>query len=713
MKLYNKVIVTTLSIAGTSVSFSLVAGPKEGEADLDSAPIEKIEVVQHRQPFRGDIPLKELPQSIQTISSERLLDAGITDFQSSLSLSSGIAAQNSFGGLWDSFAIRGFAGDENLPSGYLINGFSAGRGFSGRRDTSNIQSIEILKGPGSALYGRSEPGGTINILTKKPVFSEQGYLQASVASYDNYRVEGDYSNALNEQLAYRVNGAYKDADSFRDTIDSQSLSLTPSILFKLSDTLQLNYELEFLDQETPFDRGIVVLNNDFDTVPRERFFGEPNDGPMQVKALGHQLTVEQKFNENWDMLYGFGYRTSSFDGYSTEVELSTGRQILYLDNKTVSRQRRYRDYDARDSSARFELSGHIQTGELLHHVLIGADAYDYSLDQIQQRWRSTWGGQDSTYSVNLNSPVYGQAQPEVSPNTDRQEKQSAFGVYLQDQIDLSAHWRMLVGFRFDKFEQNLLDRLHASKEAQSQTATSPRLGLVYQGSASYSMYLSYSEGFRPNSGTTSEGKAFKPEHSQSYEAGIKFGDDATGFSGTFAMFKAQKSNILTAEPNGSGESFALGEAQSQGLELDLQAALGADTSLHFAYAYTDAQTGNDMVNLDWGVTIPRGSQLINIPKNSANLTLQHFTQLGGYDAKIGTSVNYVGERLGDTIEPNYILPNYTTVGVFTSLNISNNLVASVNIDNLFDAEYFVSSYSALWTMPGTARTIQASLRYEF
>ncbi|MCD8475550.1 MAG: TonB-dependent receptor [Shewanella fodinae] len=140
----------------------------------DNSNIERISVVSQRMPFRGDVPLNALPQSVAVISADTLEDQAITDFQNTIDLASGIVRQNTLGGLWDSFAIRGFAGGENLPGAYLINGYSAGRGYSGRRDTVNIQSIEILKGPGSALYGRSEPGGTINIITKKaPIFSRR------------------------------------------------------------------------------------------------------------------------------------------------------------------------------------------------------------------------------------------------------------------------------------------------------------------------------------------------------------------------------------------------------------------------------------------------------------------------------------------------------------------------------------------------------------
>src|SRR6185369_1272824 len=134
--------------------------------------------------------------------------------------------------------------------GYLVNGFSAGRGFSGRRDASNIQSIEILKGPGSALYGRSEPGGTINLITKKPLFDAEGSVELSAGSYDTYRVAGDYTGPIiADTLAFRINGAYDKADSFRDYIHSKKYTVSPSFLARFNESTSLSYELELVDQK--------------------------------------------------------------------------------------------------------------------------------------------------------------------------------------------------------------------------------------------------------------------------------------------------------------------------------------------------------------------------------------------------------------------------------------------------------------------------------
>jgi iron complex outermembrane recepter protein len=160
-----KSIFRSLLVAGAA----LAAFPATGWAQAadDAADDGTITVTGQRQQYRGDVPLKELPQSVQVIDSEQLSTLNITRLDAALDLASGISRQNNFGGLWDAFAVRGFAGDENFPSGFLVNGFNGGRGYGGPRDASNIERIEVLKGPNGAVFGRGEPGGTVNILTKK------------------------------------------------------------------------------------------------------------------------------------------------------------------------------------------------------------------------------------------------------------------------------------------------------------------------------------------------------------------------------------------------------------------------------------------------------------------------------------------------------------------------------------------------------------------
>ncbi len=685
--------------------------------------LEEVTVFAQKIPYRGDTPLESLPQQVQVLSGDVLVELGKVEFQNALDLAGGVARQNSFGGLWDSFAIRGFAGDENLPSGYLINGFSGGRGYSGNRDTSNIETVEVLKGPGSALYGRGEPGGTVNIITKKPQFEKEGYVKASAGRYDSYRIEGDYTNKFSDSVAFRLNGAYKDAGSFRDTITSKRTVLTPSALFLLSDKTSLNYELEYLKQEQPFDRGIIAIDYDPAALPVSRFFGEPSDGPIEIKAIGHQFLLQHDLTADWSLLAGLGYRASSFQGLSSDTELAGSRQILTrtsiqaannaVPNEFLNRQIRYRDYDATDLSARVELTGTLETGSWKHHVLVGVDSYKYELDFLQLRWRDNFN--ESTYFVSVDHPVYGQPGQEPGPNVDRLENQDAVGIYFQNQIDLSEQWKMLLGYRYDDFSQEVENRLNNSVSKQDQTASSPRFGLVYEPAENVSIYASYASGFRPNGGSDFFGNIFEPEESKSYELGIKFSALDGALSSTIALFKMEKSNILSSDPNPdhSGSSLALGEAESKGVEVEVSGQLSDTLSMLFSYAYVDAATKNEQINPDWLVTIPAGSPLINVPKNSANLLLTKQLELGGSPSTIGFSLNYVDDRLGETIDPDYILPSYTLLNVFGSYQATEKVKFTLNIDNITDEKYYVSSYHKWWTTPGSPMSYTLGVQYSF
>ena len=289
----------------TPFIFSLVALSVSAAAQTDESPLqgdhdelEHIEVKRHFQPYRGNVPLIDTPQAIDRITADTLANEGITRFIDALDFAPTVVRQNNSGGMFDSFAIRGFSGDENNPSGYLINGFNV-RGYSGNRSTVNVQTIEVMKGPGSALYGQGEPGGTINIITKKPQFEEQGYIQGTVGNFDKKQVEFDYTNGINSDMAYRVNGSYEDSDTYRDNVFFKNLNLNPSFIWNISDHTSLSYQMEILDQEKPLDRGVFILNNDFDAVEAEDFYGDVRDGAHEVKAFGHQLVLNHELSHNW------------------------------------------------------------------------------------------------------------------------------------------------------------------------------------------------------------------------------------------------------------------------------------------------------------------------------------------------------------------------------------------------------------------------------
>ena len=671
-----------------------------------SQPIEKIAVT-YKQAYRGDIPQKQMPQSIETLDNAVLDQKGITQLQDALDFSASISRKNNSGALWDSFSIRGLSGNENMPSGYLINGFSGGRGFSGPRDVSNIEYIEVLKGPGSALYGRSEPGGTVNIMTKKPQFEQQGELKLSLGSDNFNRVEGDYTNGINDNTAFRINGAWQDSDSYRDEVYTHKKVVTPSIYHQINASTSITYEFEYVDLAQLFDRGVVVLNDNFNTVPNSRYLGNPNDGDTQVYSRGHQVTLNHDINNEWSLVVGANYRSSTLTGFSSDAELAPLRQSLFDDGRTLTRQQRYRDYEVDDTSLKFELSGHFDTAGITHHLLMGADAYKYDLRTGLYRYR----GGNGTYTIDIYQPNYNVARPEVGLLYENNEQQDAYGIYVQDQMDLTDKIKLLVGLRFDSVDQDILETKSGVLSSSSQSQVSPRVGLVYELNNAVTLYSSYSEGFLPLSGTDANGDPFGFEYSDSFEVGAKF--SYQGITGTLALFDATKSNMLVADPVNVGFSAPIGKANSKGVELDLSTYITEDTKFNLSYAYIDATTANDIINADWGVPIKKGSPLVNVPKNNLNLTLSHKTALLGKELELGASYQYTSERLGDAADLTFNLPSYQLVGIFGQVNLTERIKLNISVNNIFDEEYAQSSYNALWVYPGAPTQFKMSLAYQF
>jgi len=700
-------------IGAASIMFVSAAYADDSQTGASGQSIEQVVVTGQMEHYRGDVSLKDMPIEAQVVSSTQLSDLNITRLDNALDLVSGVSRQNNFGGMWDSFAIRGFAGDENVPSGVLVNGFNEGRGFGGPRDASNIEQIEVLKGPQSALFGRGEPGGTVNIITKKPQFTPQGSIGLSGGSYSTYRVDGDYTAPLDSAIAFRVNGAYENAHSFRDTVKSNKYTVTPSVLANLNSATSFSYELELVHQEVPFDRGVIALNGKLGIIPQSRFLGDPANGPIKVDVLGHQVELQHKFSANWTALVGFGYRDTALKGYGDEPELARSRQMLYVDGHSLSRQRRFRDFKTTDLIPRGEVNGRFTTWGLVHHVLAGIDYDDFSYDSIQNRARPPVlpSAQAAFYAIDIYNPVYGNL-PTPGPFQSTLEKDQDWGAYLHDQIDITDAFKIRFGGRYDDFTQSITDRLAHSVTHQADTAFSPEAGAVYTFSPSVSVYTAYGKGFRPNTGSNFYGQAFQPEKTTSYEVGTKLQTPDGKLSGTVALYDMTKSNILTSDPVNVGYSLAVGEAESKGVEVDATGQLPGDIQLWLSYAYIDAKVTKSVLDPDFGRVVAAGAPLINIPANSGSIMLSRNFLISDTVLMLGAGVNYVDKRLGETGTA-FNLPAYTLVKFMAALQPTDNLRITLTVNNLFDKVYYPSSYSQLWVTPGAPREFTISAKYSF
>ncbi|MGD3144972.1 TonB-dependent siderophore receptor, partial [Xanthomonas oryzae pv. oryzicola] len=529
---------------------------------------------------KTDVPLRDVPISGRVLDRTLLDDAGVTDLAGALELASGITKANNLGGLWDSYSMRGFTGDPNFSSDYMVNGFNASRGYNGLRDAANTQSIEVIKGPASALYGRGEPGGVVNIITKKPLFQPQNSVDVSAGRFDSYRAAIDSTGPLSESVAYRLNVMHKDQHSFRDTVDSDNTLLAPSLLWMPTPETTVSYELEAVRIHAPFDRGVTAIDGDANRLPASRFLGEPRDGDIDLHSTGHQLFVVHGLNQTWSLQGGATYRESGMRGFSTEP------WTLQADQRTLRRERRYRDYQGRDIAARAELLGSLQAGRVTHNVLFGIDGNRFDDNRFQQRARSA----ATPYSIDVLAPRYGVAQPgQLAAITDTEERQQVWGAYAQDQIDLGARWKALLGLRYDHYEQDLDNHLRGTTQRASDGVVSPRAGLTFLVDDALSLYASAAAGFRPNSGVGANGQSFAPEKSRSLETGLKYVQPGDGLEATVAAFRIDKKNVLSLDPADTSFSLPVGEMRSQGVELDLLGRLTPHLAASVGLAYTDPQ----------------------------------------------------------------------------------------------------------------------------
>jgi len=697
-----------LLFAGTAS----LATPANAAADADT-----IVVTAQRQAYRGDFTLRETPQAITQIGQQQIDNNNLTRLTDALDLSASVARQNNFGGLWDAYAVRGFAGDENLPSGYLVNGFNGGRGFGGSRDVAGIERVEVLKGPNAALFGRGEPGGTINIVTKRADFDTRGRVNLLAGSFDRQRGDADINLAVGEIAAVRLIGFYEDAGSFRDPVRSERLGFLPSVLIKLGDNTSLTYDLELTRSEADFDRGTVAIGGVLGLVPRENFLGEPGDGPIEADATGHQVQLQHDFNSAWSLLVGGQYRETRLEGFSSEAELAAGRQRLNRDGRSLSRQRRSRLYDGEHVVVRGEIAGRFDTGSLKHRVLIGADYDSFDNSQVFRRFRPPSIGAATTpqasNDIDVFTPGYGRFPlPTPAPQTDRLDQQRAFGAYVQDQISLTDRLQIRLGGRFDDITVETLNRANGVAAERSYSRFSPQAGVVYEVSQAVSLYAAYGEGFRANLGATAAGTLFDPETSKSAEIGAKFGLFEDRLQGTVSVFTLSKSNVLAADPANPGFSLPIGKARSRGLELDLNGKLPGDIDLWFSYAYVDAEARANVNDLNFGLAIKVGDRLLNVPKHSFNVQASRAFAIGDTKLTLGGGIQYVGERLGET-GTSFVLPDYTLARLFAAWRVQENIEIFADVTNLFNTTYYTNSFAQLWVQPGTPRAGSVAVRFSF
>jgi iron complex outermembrane receptor protein len=646
---------------------------------------------------RTDTPLIDVPQTAVPVSKQLLEDTGSTTMETALDYVAGAAKGNNFGGL--NLYEMNLRGLKTVNS--AKNGFSANRRYDGTADAANTEQVDVLLGPAASMYGRGDPGGFVNIVTKKPFDENRTTLQGMTGSYDLYRGTLDSNVVLSDDksLLGRFNLAVESRDSFRDHVSSDRRFFAPVLSWRANDRTRLVLEAEALEDERVFDRGIVAVNGRFDAVPITRFLGEPNDGRIKNDNYLASGRLEHDVSDDWTLRAGFLSKTGSMYGFATEpntLDSATG---------TLTRRRTLRDYNWNSNTAQLEALGHFDAGSMKHTLLAG---FEYERARSSEHFYRVTAG-----SINIYNPVYGQSNVTPGILTDLLDVSDNYAVYLQDQIELSERWQLLVGTRADWLEQDFEDRVSRRSAPQSRRGFSPRAGLTYKVTPDVALYSSVARSFRPvmdsNTGfaTAANGEPFKPEIGLGYEAGIKADLFDKRLSATAALFHVTKQNVLATNPADTSQQIQAGEVRSKGFDLNVSGAITPEWRVIGGYAYTDAEVTED-------TTLPIGARLQNIPMHSMGLwTVYEFSSGALKGLGFGGGVNAVSDRAVSATNDGLLMPHYYKVDLLGFYKLTDNAKLSLNIYNLFDKEYYERGFGAVRIVPGQPLSATATLSVTF
>lgn len=695
--------------------------------------------------------LKEVPQSVGYVTKELILDQGATTVNEVVKNISGVNQNSSY----NDFSIRGFRATGNRNSGNLLNGMRAQTSLWKQSSLANIERVEVIKGPASALFGNAAPGGVINRVTKKPLFENKNSITVGVGSWNTLKTYGDFTGPLNPKktLLYRLNLGYEKTDSFRDLQGSESIIAAPSFSYIPNEKTHINVDFVYQNFNGKIDRGqSVPADGNVYSTPISRSLSAANDF-LKENTLNTTIALTHKFSDHISL--NAIYLNSSYSEDMLEhtqanlyyKQIGNGANAFrYADpNKVMMTANQRKRYFANNSFNTY-FNFNFNTGILKHKLLVG---YDYFISE-QKAGSSSISAQgylskDKTKVVNtytttanvlagsvqtpttnvpifdLYDPIAGNAYKDISKyiwkqNTLNPYEEYSHGVYVQEQIDISIV-KLLIGLRQEWFTETL--NKETTKEISRQTsAFIPRVGLVVEASENINLYSTWVKGFQPQGANIQSdpdryGGPFDYMKSELYEVGLKTEWFNKRLSATLAVFKITQENSLEQSPKAGKADWRVPvDEESNGFELDVAGQILPNFSVVANYAYTDVR----IVKLkEEGAIKDLNVQRPSTPRHAANLWTKYIFENGslkGLGAGIG--VSYASERLGQVgrraTAASY--PDYTLLNAVLYYKVKD-VQLQLNINNVLNRTYWISGYDNLRNFPGAPRNINASVTYRF
>jgi iron complex outermembrane receptor protein len=692
--------------------------------------------------------LKDVPQSISYVTKELMQDQATVRMGDVVKNFSGV---NQFT-FYDDITIRGFRINGGSTT-QLFNGLRTFTGFWKQPMVNYLERVEVIKGPASALFGNSSPGGAINRVTKKPLAENRKSLSFTMGSFNNVRALADFTGPLNDEktILYRLNIGYENTESFRDLQFDKNLVIAPSVSFLPTEKTRINFDAVYNKSNSRLDRGQSVLyKGDLYSTPISRSLSATNDYLNEetytvTASLNHQFSSRVAFN----LAY---LRT----GYTEDLleHRSANSYALDANGDTipnlVARQSFIRKKNPSSDNASAYLTYNVATGKLSHKLVAGFDyassklppgasqltASNYQLKAGGARAYNPARADDYVFytyvaadGTQMLIPKPNVSHFDITKNDNKLEDPSKYtyalqnsavmpsfntisGVYLQDQISI-GHLQLLIGGRFDTYTDKRFYKTDSARNV-SQHKFLPRVGAVYSVTGNINVYGVYTQGYNPQDvniqNNPLSGGPFDPINSELIEGGLKTEWLNGNITANAAVYRITQTNTLypDATADNPDRYNQIGEETATGVELDVTGRITDNWDLTLAYAFNDAK----ITAAGKSDSAFIGRQKPNAPKHQGNVWTKYTIPSGPVKGLgLGAGANFVTDR-NVSLNSSQTLPGYVLVNAALFYKV-NKVQLQVNFNNVTNKTYWVGGYDYIRLFPGAPRNWQATISYTF
>lgn len=648
----------------------------------------------------GKTPTSRLneAQSVSVVTQQQLEDYQAESLADAMRFVSGVAEGNTLAGTEDGFVRRGFG--SNSDGSIYRDGVRSSQGLNFDATT---ERVEVLKGSASLLYGIQNPGGVINVVSKKPQYDWHTRVSGRYASEGGGAGTVDVTGPLGNGFAFRLIAEKQNQDYWRNFGSDEHTLIAPSLQWFGE---KANFLISYSEYryDIPYDRGTAFI----DGKPVDIGYKNRLDDKANY-AWGHNKTLNAQygwqFNEDWSTRLTLGWNQRRYDNNEvrvTGVNTTTGAVTRRADaNRGFNHKTKYLSWDLIGSQNIFGMT---------HDIVLGTDY------EMNQTYRAHQYQGKANNNFNLNDPQYDMLSPVTNSSTENVANSNNLNrihsrsVYAKDSISLTPDWIAVLGGRYQHYEQRASKGFNPVVETLDDEGNKflPQAGLIYKLTPDVSLYGSVSKSFTPSTNVDDDGDVGKPEQGTTWEMGSKWQVSPRLFA-SVALFNIDERDMSLSI---NGATRAINKARSRGAEFELNGEILPDWELSANYSYTNAKIIDDGVN-----AANNGNRLQNAPRHSGALYLSHNLVVSGIpgDFRVGGGARYIGTRAGDP-ENSFTLPNYVVADSFIAWNnrlFGEKTQLRLNLNNLFNEHYYTSSGGNLRVREGETRNLMVQASVEF